>query len=434
MRLKIFWQMSLILILIHILVAGDSVLGQEWWEEFDESYRYDLSQFNILVLLGDDFDYHETFVIKKYWEDWGAKVDIAGFASELTGHVWKVTSQGWDRSENRLLKTDLLLSQVDLSKYQVLFIPGGNSPKNLLAKDSVSVTRLIKQANKNGLLLTAICHGPHLLAAADVIKDHKVTGHREIVTRLTQAGGRVVNETSVVDANIITGNFPYFGTMAMKVAEKLLYPNGESLSEQSPFNTNPILKAIKERRSIRRFQDRDVDSTMINTILKAATWAPSSNNNQPWKFIVVRDRDVKEKFVEALVNRTNTAFEKRGYPPESVKQYWSNLFSAPAHIFAFCDTVGVEIDKDWQNIDMMHCMQSVSAAGQNILLAATALDLGSLWIGATLIIEPEIKELLKVPQNVQLVSTIAIGYVVDNPLPPVRKSLSRVVFYDSWNR
>lgn len=431
MRLKIFWQMAFILILVLTTIAGDSVLGQVWWEEIDESYHYDLSKFNIIVLLGDDFDYHETVVIKKYWEDWGAKVDIAGFASELTGHVWKVTSQGWDRSENRQIKTDLLLSQVNLSKYQALFMPGGNSPKNLLAKDSVSVTRLIKQANKNRLLLAAICHGPHLLAAADVIKDHQVTGHREIVSKLSQVGGRVVNAVCLVDGNIITGNVPYFGTMARKVVERLLYPNGGGPSEKSPFITNAVLKAIKERRSVRRFQDKDVDSTMMNTILKAATWTPSANNNQPWKFVVVRDRNVKEKIVEALMNQTKAAFEKRGYPLEMVKRYWSNLFSAPVHIFAFCDTAGIEIDKEWQDIDMLHCMQGVAAACQNILLAATALDLGSLWIGATLIVEPEIKELLNVPKNVQLVSTIAIGYSADKPLPPVRKSLSRVLFYES---
>lgn len=321
MRRNIFGQIVLILISIHLIATGDLVLGQVWWEQFDESYRYDLSKFQFLILLGDDFDYHETVVIKQYWEDWGAKVDVAGFASALTGHVWKVTSQGWDRSENLQIKTDLLLSQVDLSSYQVLFMPGGNSPKSLLAKDSLTVTRLIKQADKNGLLLAAICHGPHLLAAADVIKDHKVTGHREIVSKLNQAGGRVVNETCVVDDNIITGNFPYFGTMAMKVAEKLLYPNGGGPSEKSQFVTNAVLKAIKERRSIRRFQDKDIDSTKIHTILKAATWAPSPNNNQPWKFVVVRDREVKEKIVAALVDRTKPAFEKRGYPPEIVKQY-----------------------------------------------------------------------------------------------------------------
>lgn len=77
-------------------------------------------------------------------------------------------------------------------------------------------------------------------------------------------------------------------------------------------------------------------------------------------------------------------------------------------------------------------MQSVSAACQNILLAATALDLGSVWIGATLIVEPDIKTLLKVPEDVQLVSTIAIGYAAVKPLPPVRKSLPEVIFYGSW--
>ena len=145
--------------LIFFWISGN-LRGQVWWEETGNTYDYDLSKFRLLIPLGEDFDYYETMVIKEYWERWGARVDIAGTARELTGHLFKRTKTGWDRSTNRTIPTDLLLSTVDVSKYQALFLPGGSSPKNLLKADSVQIVQLIQNAQRKGLVLGAICHGP----------------------------------------------------------------------------------------------------------------------------------------------------------------------------------------------------------------------------------------------------------------------------------
>jgi hypothetical protein len=64
-------------------------------------------------MLGNGFDYHETMVIKKYWEDWKAQIDIVGFDTKIKGHILKRTENGWDSSEKKTVKADLLLSQVD---------------------------------------------------------------------------------------------------------------------------------------------------------------------------------------------------------------------------------------------------------------------------------------------------------------------------------
>ena len=423
-----------ILIFLFFLTGGSYVFGQAWWEKTDKTFNYDLSRYNFLIVLGEDFDYHETVVIRQYWEDWGAKVEIAGNDTLLTGHLWKRIETGWDRTENKKIKTDMLLQEIDLSQYQVLFFPGGDSPKSLLLKDSLLVTRMIQEANNKGLVLAAICHGPQVLVASGVIKGRKATGHREIMNNISDAGGEFVNEVCVVDENIVTGNWPYFETMAVKVAERIIYPDGGGPSEKTTFETNPVLKAIKERRSIRRFDQKDVDSIIIEQILRAATWAPSANNEQPWKFVVVREKKTKEQVLEALMNRMKDYYKTHGIPLDRIRAYWSGVFSAPVHIFVFCDTSEVDIEKEWEEVQILWSIQGVSTACQNILLAAHALGLGSVWTGATLAAEDTIKTLLEVPNHAQLMTVIAVGYPAYTPLPPVRKTLSDIVFYEKWKQ
>ena len=432
MMLKACCGMFIVLNLLLLIIGGSPVLSQLWWEESGEKHDYDLSGYRFLIVMGEDFDYHEATVIKDYWEEWGAKVDIAGTDIQLTGHLWKRTEKGWDRSETRQIQTDLLLSEVDLSRYHAIFFPGGNSPKSLLERDRSRVIEIIQQADQKGLVLSAICHGPQLLAAAGVVQDRKVTGHREAVDDITGAGGEYVNKVCVVDENTVTGNWPYFETMALKVAERVLYPQGGGPSEKSSFETDPVLKAIKERRSIRRFQEKDVEDAKIKQILKAATWAPSANNNQPWKFVVVRSKETKEKLLDAFMDRMKDYFESHGIPLDRIKTFWSGIFAAPVHILAFCDTSVVDIEEGWEEIEMLWSTQGVSAACQNILLAAHALGLGSVWTGATLAVEDEIKAMLGVPQGVRLMTVIAVGYPAVEPLPPVRRPLLDVVLFEEW--
>ena len=433
MKVKTF---ALLLVVWNVLflTSPNPLLAEVWWEETGKSYDYDLSGSRILVLLGDDFDYEETIAITQYWEKWGAEVDRAGTETELTGHLWRKTKTGWDRSEKKQLKIDLLLTQVELTSYEVLFFPGGESPRNLLTKDSSRVVQLIQEADNRELLLGAICHGPHVLAAAGVIDGVNVTGHREIAGLLADAGGNVVNEVCTVDGNIVTGNWPYFESMAVRVAEKLLYPGGGGPSEQSLFKMNPVLKTIKERRSVRRFQHRDVGPDTVETILEAAVWAPSANNDQPWKFVVVRNKETKKEIVETLMERMKDYYQTRGITLERVRAYWASVFSAPVHIFAFCDARDVDTDEDWRDIEMLHCMQGVSAACHNMLLAAQALDVGSLWMGGPLVVEDDIKTLLQIPRHVRLVAILAFGHAAHEPLPPVRKSLSNVVSHEKWEK
>jgi nitroreductase/putative intracellular protease/amidase len=421
-------------IMLILAIGGDTVFGQLWWENSGEKHDYKLTGYRFLIVLGEDFDYQETMIVKQYWEEWGAKVDVAGTDLELTGHVWNLKEGQWDRSETKRIQTDLLLPEIDLSKYQAIFFPGGNSPKSLLERDRERVINLIQEADRKGLVLAAICHGPQVLAAAGVVKDRKVTGHYEVINDITGAGGEYVNKVCVVDENTVTGNWPYFETMAMTVAERVLYPEGGAPSQSSPFVTDPVLKAIKDRRSIRQFEAKEVELSKIQTILKAATWAPSPNNDQPWKFVVVKEKTVKEKLLDTLMERMKDYYESHGIPIDRVKGFWAGIFSAPVHIFAFCDTSGMEIEAGFEEIEMLWSTQAVSAACQNILLAAHALGLGTVWTGASVVLESDIKTILGAPESTRFMTMIALGYPADEPLPPVRRPLSDVVSFEKWEK
>ncbi len=177
-----------------------------------------------------------------------------------------------------------------------------------------------------------------------------------------------------------------------------------------------------------------MEPSKIQLILKAATWAPSANNNQPWKFVVVNNRATKEKLLDSFMNRMKDYYESHGIPADRIKAFWQGIFSAPVHIFAFCDTSVVEIEEGFEEIEMLWSTQGVAAACQNALLAAHALGLGSVWTGASLIVEKDVKDMLNVPEGVRLMTMIAVGYPAHEPLPPVRRPLSDVMFFEEWEK
>ena len=421
-------------VLVSLLLSPMAHGSEVWWERSDEQYPFDLSKRRILIVVGDDFDFQEATVTRDLWKRWGATVDIAGTVPQLTGHLWKQVAGRWDRSETRALNMDILLADVALAGYDAVFFPGGGSPKNLLDKEPDRLKALVREANAKGVLLAAICHGPQVLAACDVVRGRRVTAHPEVAPALQLAGGVFETAVTVTDGNLVTGNWPYFESFAVAVAERLLFPKGGGPSEQSLFVTNPVLRAIKERRSVRSFIEREVEPATVQLLLRAATWAPSANNDQPWRFVVVRKRETKDAVREAVSGRLRVAFEKARVPVELQNSYWAAVFSAPVHIFAFAAAGKAEEDAGLVAVQELWEAHGVAAACQNLLLAAHAQDLGGVWLGAPLAAEEDIKRLLGAPREVRLIAVLAIGYPASRPLPPVRRPVSEVAFDEAWER
>ena len=161
---------------------------------------------------------------------------------------------------------------------------------------------------------------------------------------------------------------------------------------------NEVLKAIRERRSIRTFRADPVEPEKIEAILEAGRWAPSGKNTQPWRFVVVESQEKREQ-----LGRLVTQMDM--------------IRTAPVTIAVLLDTeAGYDRIKD---------VQAIGACAQNMLLAAHSLGLGACWIGR--VRDEQVERVLGTKEHEELMMLIPIGYPAESPAPKERKPLSELV-------
>lgn len=163
-----------------------------------------------------------------------------------------------------------------------------------------------------------------------------------------------------------------------------------------------MIKAIKNRRSIRNYRQDDVSEKIILELIKAAQFAPNSHNNKSWQFVVVKDLNIKKNLYKII----NSPFIK----------------SAPVLIIPLIDT-----EKSFRPI------QDLSVASENILLQAVDSGLGGVWKNIKEEKEPIIKKLLDIPDNYKLINIIPIGYpsVIKRPHRDSDFKINRIHF-EKW--
>ena len=169
-----------------------------------------------------------------------------------------------------------------------------------------------------------------------------------------------------------------------------------------------VYEAISLRKSVRSFDDRDVDEAIINKLLEAARIAPSANNRQEWRFIVVRDAEMRKQLMKAADGQK---------------------FVAKAPVVLICCA---ETDNH-----VMKCRQQsypidVAIAIDHITLCAAAEGLGTCWIGA--FYEDPVKELLNIPKHIRVVELLTIGYPKNpSPIEKKRLSLEEIIKFEKWS-
>ena len=144
-----------------------------------------------------------------------------------------------------------------------------------------------------------------------------------------------------------------------------------------------IFEIIRTRRSIRKFSLEPVPDEVVNKIIEAGTWAPSGLNNQPWKFAVIKDNELKTKI-------------------SGLTHYSKIVLSANVLIAVFLDHAA--------SYDRTKDSQAIGACIQNMLLFIHSLGLGAVWLGEILKNKDAVLELVGGAGDHELMAIIALGH------------------------
>ncbi len=179
-----------------------------------------------------------------------------------------------------------------------------------------------------------------------------------------------------------------------------------------------ILDTVKQRRSVRHYLNKPVEREKIATCLEAARLAPSACNSQPWKFIVVDDKELKDKLCDR-------AF-KGLYQISAFAKTAPVIIAIVSEKSKFLARVGGLIR------DIKYYLIDIGIAGEHFVLQAEELGLGTCWIGW--FDEHPVKSLLNVPKEKRIDVLISLGYPVNSDISARhdRETMSQIATYNTY--
>lgn len=200
--------------------------------------------------------------------------------------------------------------------------------------------------------------------------------------------------------------------------------------------TTAFLHQLRSRRSIRRYRQEPVPSTLVTELLTAATWAPSAHNRQPWRFAVIQHDDVKKRLANAMGARLRSDL-KADQVPESaitrdVQRSYERITGAPLLVLLALSMEDMDRypDARRRQNEWIMAVQSTALAGQNLLLAAHALGLGACWLCAPLFCAGTVRDVLSLPASWEPQALITIGYPAEERRKTRVPLTERVQFID----
>jgi len=210
-----------------------------------------------------------------------------------------------------------------------------------------------------------------------------------------------------------------------------------------------LLELVKARRSIHRFKPEPVPDEYINKIIEVARWAPSGYNSQPWEFMVIKKREIKDKIIELIFEdlskmprmeatrepETKEPMPKLEGPPPEINPA-AGMREAPVFIILCGDTrtkMGLPIAARYDRDMSQHAFSSSLAnAFLYMHLAATSLGLASQWMSGIRIplVKCLVKDILEIPPELEIFEMMVLGYPALKPIPKLLKPVEKMVHWD----
>ncbi len=209
---------------------------------------------------------------------------------------------------------------------------------------------------------------------------------------------------------------------------------------------NSFLELVKTRRSVRRFKPDPVPDEAITNMLEAARWAMSGANAQPWEFVVVRDRDTRQKIVDSWLEPNMEAYViEETRLPEIRHHHLRAPLTAPSFKDAPVLIVMVGDKRTYQATVLAASFlategaadaiyfKNMANATQLLHLAAAAQGLGSEWISVNRPWGQALKQILGIPEILEAQTLAAVGYPAYTPRPSFRRPLKDIAHYDRYD-
>lgn len=194
------------------------------------------------------------------------------------------------------------------------------------------------------------------------------------------------------------------------------------------------MNAIEARRSIRKYQPRMVEKDLIEKVIRAARLAPSAKNRQPWKYMVY-GREAKKKLLDVMEGALLKEAKEHHLLPESAFglpdafHTLQVMREAPVVILVMNpngQSPYEEINTDRRVSEICDSL-SIGASMENMLLRATELGLGTLWIANTCFAYTDLVDYIE--EDGQLIGAVALGYADEQPLARPRKEMEIILEY-----
>jgi nitroreductase len=199
-------------------------------------------------------------------------------------------------------------------------------------------------------------------------------------------------------------------------------------------DTRNLLEVIRHRRSARLYKTGKVTDRQLETILEAARWAPSGANTQPWEFIVTRDRKKMKRVREIYAKEWNDRKREDPVHYKGIKKDYVGDVSVLVLACGDARTKQVYLTTR-QPADREKLFQaSVANAVEQMMLAAASMNLGTVWVSVREEVEPELRKLFQVPDELRLLWVVPIGHARSWPKAKRRRPITAFTHYEVYDR